>query len=283
MEIVYRSTSSVELAGVRIDRIVQEPSGSYLRTHEIDDVRLVYFLPTGDIPALGCLEEPVSHRSFHPLGSTMALPPNHRFHVFSGPSTGREMIVMRYSEPTWRKIDGIAELFSDTRLGRWSDIRAPELLRTLDRVALELQRCDQAQPTILAGLAFVALGELMRYLGEDCGDGNGQLSSWQARRIAARLAEPGPPPSVADLAAICGISRRHLMRLFKGTTGETVMNCIERVRFAHARELLVTGAPIKKIAAELGFASQGSFSTAFRRYVGVGPAEYRKRYLTHSH
>ncbi len=111
------------------------------------------------------------------------------------------------------------------------------------------------------------------------GPARGKLADWQMRRIEARLArEDCPPPDIDALAALCGIGRRHLMRAWKITTGGTVMEHVERTRFARAVHLLEAGhMPIKAIAADLGFAGQGSFATAFRRRFGDTPGAWRAR------
>ena len=52
-----------------------------------------------------------------------------------------------------------------------------------------------------------------RVLAEPPGGG---LAPWQLRRIPSHVeGKIGAPPAIADLAALCGISPRHLSRLFR--------------------------------------------------------------------
>ena len=99
------------------------------------------------------------------------------------------------------------------------------------------------------------------------------------KRIADRLSdETKAPPGVAELASICGLSRRHLMRAFKAKTGMTVMEWVEHGTFDRALRLLGGQDSIKSIAAQLGYACPGSFATAFARKFGVPPRQWRSRH-----
>ena len=81
---------------------------------------------------------------------------------------------------------------------------------------------------------------------------------------------------MSELAALCGISPRHVMRGFKHSTGATLHSYVEQVRLARAKELLTsTDLGINAIATQLGFAQTSSFSAAFRRVIGVPPSTFR--------
>lgn len=107
----------------------------------------------------------------------------------------------------------------------------------------------------------------------------GGLPAWRHDRIRRRLADvTRAPPSVAELAAECGITPRHLARAFRADTGDTISNRIEQAMMTRARYLLRTEVvPIKRIAADLGFSSAASFAVAFARAEGVRPLDYRRR------
>ena len=106
----------------------------------------------------------------------------------------------------------------------------------------------------------------------------GRLAAWQYRRITERLADDRAPPTVNELAVLCGVSPRHLLRLYRNLAGETVTAHIKRAQVTRARDMLTgTDLPLKVIAEQLGFARAGSFSSAFRRATGVSPKVYRQR------
>jgi len=105
----------------------------------------------------------------------------------------------------------------------------------------------------------------------------GRLAAWQYRRIADLLAEDDSTPSVQELAALCGVSPRHLLRLYRNLAGESMIAHIERERTQRAKKLLLDqDLPVKEVAARLGFANAGSFSSAFRRATGMTPRLFRQ-------
>lgn len=110
--------------------------------------------------------------------------------------------------------------------------------------------------------------------------GNQGLAPWQLRRIRERLdavASQGYP-SIAELSKICGISRSHLMRMFKASTGQSLHRFITLERLNAARSMLAQDSlSIKEIAASLGFCSTAHFSTAFRRSEAMTPSDFRSQ------
>jgi AraC family transcriptional regulator len=82
--------------------------------------------------------------------------------------------------------------------------------------------------------------------------------------------------SIAELAELCHLSSRQLIRAFRAETGETIGAFVQRVTMDRAKSLLGDGEkPISMIAADLGFASTAAFSTAFHRSTGQYPRDYR--------
>lgn len=85
--------------------------------------------------------------------------------------------------------------------------------------------------------------------------------------------------SVDRLAYIAGLERRTFLRRFRKAVGMTTSEYIQRYRVGKACELLQFGREgIDKIAWEIGYEDGGSFRRIFHRYVGLTPAEYRKRF-----
>lgn len=107
----------------------------------------------------------------------------------------------------------------------------------------------------------------------------GGLSPWRKRMILERLNdETMPPPSVTELAELCGLSARHLMRTFAQDMGETLGNMIRSVSIERAKKkLLEDDEAIGNIAADLGFSTSASFAVAFRREVGMLPSDFRRK------
>ena len=86
-----------------------------------------------------------------------------------------------------------------------------------------------------------------------------------------------PDFSMRELASFSGSSIPTLIRLFRKYCGQTPQESITEMRMSLAKELLEsTSLQIKEIAERSGYSNQLYFSTAFRKYTGTGPREYRK-------
>lgn len=280
MEGQFHVAAELSLAQVRLERIVQDGSGPFRRAHRLDQPSLVYLPSASDGTALGCFGEPASHRDFMPFGEAVVVPAHQTLHVRSPGFGRREMIVVRFDEARFAELTGIGADPSPAELTACVDVRAGGVIASMERLAIELARPALARETMVAGLGLVVLGELARHFQRQRESAaTGRLADWQIHRIEARLERDNmPPPDIAELAGLCGIGRRHLMRGWKATTGTTVMERVERARFRRALRLLTEGdLPMKMVAARCGFGCPGSFATAFRRRFGETPTRWRAR------
>lgn len=81
-----------------------------------------------------------------------------------------------------------------------------------------------------------------------------------------------------ETAAAAGVSAGHLARLFRGCTGESVIDRLSGIRMGHARRLLSgTDLPIGDIAGMVGFGSRHYFNAFFRDRCGCSPGAFRAR------
>lgn len=86
-------------------------------------------------------------------------------------------------------------------------------------------------------------------------------------------------PSVGELAHAVGQDERHLTQLFRQHLGKTVSGYISERRMRAAGRLLIdTDMSVHAVATEVGFATAGNFSTAFRHHSGVSPLAWRRRH-----
>jgi transcriptional regulator GlxA family with amidase domain len=85
--------------------------------------------------------------------------------------------------------------------------------------------------------------------------------------------------TVESMAARAHMSARHFARAFRHETGVTPARYVERVRLEAARRRLEeTREPIGEVASACGFGTAETMRRAFLRALGVGPAEYRRRF-----
>lgn len=86
--------------------------------------------------------------------------------------------------------------------------------------------------------------------------------------------------TLSDLAEQAQINEKYLCRFFKEYTGQTPIDYINHLRVDRAcYEMAVNGMNVTEAAFECGFNELSYFSKVFRRYKGVSPGEYRKRYV----
>lgn len=107
----------------------------------------------------------------------------------------------------------------------------------------------------------------------------GRASDDRMARVLRRL-KTGVAGGVdnALLAREAGLSRNAFGRFFREAAGDTPHRYLMRLRVERACEWLrAEGATVDEIAVATGFCDRFHFSRVFKRQMGVGPAEYRRR------
>ena len=84
------------------------------------------------------------------------------------------------------------------------------------------------------------------------------------------------PITLDQLAEVAGLSKYHLVRVFRATHGMPPHAYQNAVRIARAREALAAGRSAAEVAQETGYADQSHFTRRFKRLVGVAPGEYAR-------
>jgi AraC family transcriptional regulator len=211
------------------------------------------------------------------LGDIFYVPRNLRLEGYAGAGRQRSLWCLLQTQRISElgEIDDVLPSFENC-----SDVANPEIRTNLLRMGNELAHPGFASALLIDALAISTFVELQRHMR---GAGNYKPSSscvmapWQLRAIEDRLQADLPAPDLNELAQICRVSSRHLMRVFRNTTGETVGAYTARVQMRRAKELLSrSDRPIKQISHGLGFASAASFSRAFRLASGMSPNKFRR-------
>ncbi|MEQ9138555.1 MAG: helix-turn-helix domain-containing protein [Thalassobaculum sp.] len=99
-------------------------------------------------------------------------------------------------------------------------------------------------------------------------------------RVQRAIAErPEAASGVEVHAASVGLSPRSLARRFRAATGETVVECIQRLRVARARELLeAERLSVEEVSRRVGYEDVAFFRRLFRKYTGMTPSAHRQRF-----
>jgi AraC-like DNA-binding protein len=163
-------------------------------------------------------------------------------------------------------------------LQRLLDLRSKPLRAMMGLALRELTGVATPSQDALEAIHSLVAVELRRlFERQPHGTSGGRLAGWQYRRIRARLSQDGAVPTVAELAALCGISTRHLHRQFHALTGSSVADYVENFWVERARTMLAhSDAQIKAIAQATGFSHPNSFARAFRRATGMTPRAFRQ-------
>ncbi|MEO7991740.1 MAG: AraC family transcriptional regulator [Chryseolinea sp.] len=96
--------------------------------------------------------------------------------------------------------------------------------------------------------------------------------------IDSHYADPIDLDNISDEAAF---SKFHFIRLFKNVYGMTPHTYLKFVRIEKAKEFISTGMPISEACSLVGFESSGSFTTLFKKMVGLTPSAFQIKQLRH--
>ncbi len=96
--------------------------------------------------------------------------------------------------------------------------------------------------------------------------------------LSAMLNAPEHPWTVAELAHKANLSRSGFARHFREAIGRGPIDLLTEWRMHHARHLLhVEGFCVPEVAERCGYRSDAAFARAFKRVIGYGPGEARRR------
>ncbi len=108
----------------------------------------------------------------------------------------------------------------------------------------------------------------------------GQPRHPAVRRVMDHVgADPAAEHTLDSLAAVGGVSTRHLGRLFRSETGLSPGQYVESIRVEAAQALLENGGgTVEEVAQQAGFGSSESLRRVFQHTLGVSPTVYRARF-----
>ncbi len=97
-----------------------------------------------------------------------------------------------------------------------------------------------------------------------------------AQAVAAVHAHPDQDWTLEDLAQTAGMSRARFAARFRAVAGTTAMDYVTEWRVGLAQSLLRQGKPAKWVARAVGYGTSTALARAFRRKVGLTPAEWMR-------
>lgn len=220
--------------------------------------------------------------SFTDIGDMLLVPPGIPFHARASGGPIR-FVRCRYEPGRFKALTGLGDDWPAETLKACMNIKDARVHEGMMRLAHEVLAPGFGVEALAEGIGATLAVDLARHilsLDPRSKIAAGGLAAWQLRRILGYIdSHPGLTGNMMELAALCGISGRHLRRLFKHTTKQTLHSYWRDAWIAKAKPMLCdTELPLKEIASLLGFNDAGSFSTAFRRATGAAPRIFRQQF-----
>ncbi len=154
-------------------------------------------------------------------------------------------------------------------------LRDPALADAL----LAAHRLLERAPDSLAGEEAMlrAYGALIERHADGRGPSAAPGHGAAVRRVAEFLESAiDRDPDLSEIAAVAGLSRHHLVRLFRRETGLTPHAYLTDARVRAARRRLAAGEAPADVAAACGFFDQSHLSRCFKARIGVAPGAFRR-------
>lgn len=214
---------------------------------------------------------------FERIGQLFLIRKGERVHARNEPGKGRSL-ACHFQPRLINAWFGEEMDWTEACLEASLDMDAPAVKGLLLRMGEETLHPGFAHQAMLDSMTIQLAIELRRFFALiGPARAAGGLAPWRLNLIDDRLATLSSVPALSELAALCGISVRHLTRAFRISRGCSIADYIAQKRIGQAQQLLADGEAVKRIAHNLGFASAANFSYAFRQATGFSPRQYRER------
>ena len=153
---------------------------------------------------------------------------------------------------------------------------------SLERMGRELREQQAGASLVAQHLSHMILVQALRlHMAEGARGGGGWLFALADKQVSAAIIavhnDPAHRWTLQMLAEHAGMSRSGFALRFKELVGETPMEYVTRWRMLLATDrMAVSGDPVSVVGRSLGYASESSFSTAFKRVMGRSPRQYSR-------
>jgi AraC-like DNA-binding protein len=147
-----------------------------------------------------------------------------------------------------------------------------------------IDQCSRGDGSFIGALPEAVLADCLRqFIAQLPEPSRGWLAALHDPVLTKALiqlhARPAHAWTVNDLAREVAASRTVLADRFTRTLGVSPMRYLARWRLQRASELLRTSdATVASIASRVGYEAESAFSRAFKRQVGLSPADWRLRH-----
>ena len=159
------------------------------------------------------------------------------------------------------------------------------LRRGLVELGREAAAPDDVFDLFAEGWAMQAMAHLSRLAGGHHPNreiSRGGLSAANLHRVQDYIHSNLPATiTLVELSRVAGLSRRHFLRAFRESAGDTPLGYVRTLRIEEAKRRLLQGSQsITELALDCGFSHAQHFATTFRRATGLTPSAFRRIYLS---
>ena len=213
------------------------------------------------------------------------------------PLAGKRLFVIpagvSFSESTTQKVDHFFIHFDWVGIAGWTHHELfhapismpplPEMEKSVEEIAALFRSGREFDLSLFCrvnGILYEALGRYLESLPTAVRD-RGEQQSRELEPLIPALAcmEDSLSGTITNkqLSELCCLSENHFIRLFRNRIGRTPAAYLLDLRLKRAAQwLLFTEHSVDRIAEEAGFGYRFSFTRAFSRRMGMGPAMYRR-------
>jgi AraC family transcriptional regulator len=272
--------SEVDLATAHVELIKLDHPGPSEHNFRQEDVYWLDLCLTPRRPnARARYTDEWGRHRFAEMGTIIAFPPRHSLHLVSAGGRHQSLVCQLRAEAVDKWLPSDFE-WTDRRLEACLHLSNGTIRGLLLRMAQELRNARAGSRELCEAMALQLSIELARYItAVNAPREKGGLTSWHLRVIDRRVAEPGEPATLAELASLCNLSVRQITRGFRTSRGCSIGDYMTQSRIETAKRRLAYDESIKSVSASMGFSSASNFAYAFRRATGMTPTLYRSRLL----
>jgi AraC-like DNA-binding protein len=219
-------------------------------------------------------------QAFHlEAGQTLHLFPDRRHGSSKPMPLGLKFYWIHFEVETRREFAVSSGDFSPTiKIPQVARFSQPERLERLFRTFLDDQEAGTLNPYAANILTMLMLIEVTQSAEEHpaATDDLNVVATWAHTYIRMNYDRP---ITTSKVAQALGYNPDYLGRIYREVYGCTLTEAIHRRRISVACDCLIdSGLTIEQIAQKCGFTDPDYFRRLFRRYMQIGPGDYRKEY-----
>lgn len=226
--------------------------------------------------AAGRFEGEDSWRQYDDIGRLMFVPAMTPLRI---KYEGREIRIVRcmFPQETFSGMFAPDSHLFIKKLRSCLNIKSSVIRNVMVKVATELNEIDNLSVDLIKSYSNIIIIELKRYFDLCIADGGvsrGGMRAGVLRKVVERIEADAPPPTLDELVAISGLSKRHLTRSFRQSTGQTILEKVNEARFSRAMLAISRkDKSMSEVAEMSGYNSVSAFSHAYKNWFGKSPTK----------